>query len=191
MSPQMVAASSLNLSASGCSRTRPNNYDICIGRCQPRPNTCNSSRRPHPSNCFKSYYYSKLQADVGHVPIYGSGLVPTSVPLVVLGLVPTTMTFVSAGVGHVPTPVTAVAGHVLATVSNATIIQTSSEPLNTATMIQANTVANIYKDLETDYSDLYSHINIEKAMTEKNSYDISSTVYSLQFIVHVPQIQGV
>ena len=89
------------------------------------------------------------------------------------------MTFVSAGVGHVPTPVTAVAGHVPATVSNATIIQTSSEPLNTATMIQANTVANIYKDLETDYSDLYSHINIEKTMTEKNSYDISSTVYSL------------
>jgi hypothetical protein len=76
--------------------------------------------------------------------------------------------------------------HVLATVSNATIIQTSSEPLNTATMIQANTVANIYKDLETDYSDLYSHINIEKTMTEKNSYDISSTVYSLQFIVHIP-----
>ena len=126
------------------------------------------------------------KADVGHVPIDGSGLVPTSVPLVVRGLVPTTMTFVSAGVGHVPTPVTAVAGHVLATVSNATIIQTSSEPLNTATMIQANTVANIYKDLETDYSDLYSHINIEKAMSEKNSYDISSTVYSLQFIVHVP-----
>ena len=123
---------------------------------------------------------------MGHVPIDGSGLVPTSVPLVVQGLVPTTMTFVSAGVGHVPTPVTAVAGHVLATVSNATIIQTSSEPLNTATMIQANTVANIYKDLETDYSDLYSHINIEKAMSEKNSYDISSTVYSLQFIVHVP-----
>jgi hypothetical protein len=58
--------------------------------------------------------------------------------------------------GHVPTPVKAVAGNVLATGSNATIIQTSSEPLNTATMIQANTVANIYKDLETDYSDLYS-----------------------------------
>ena len=80
------------------------------------------------------------KADVGRVPIDGNGLVPTSVPLVVRGLVPTTMTSVSAGVGHVPIPVTTVASHVLATVSNATIIQTSSEPLNTATMIQANTV---------------------------------------------------
>jgi len=57
-------------------------------------------------------------------------------------------------------------------------LKCSSEPLNTATMIQANTVANIYKDLETDYSDMYFHMNIENAMTEKNSYDSSSTVYS-------------
>ena len=64
------------------------------------------------------------KADAGHVPIDDNDLVPTSVPLVVRGLVPTTMTSVSAGVGYVPTPVTAVAGYVLATVSNATIIQT-------------------------------------------------------------------
>ena len=67
------------------------------------------------------------KADVGHVPIDGSSLVPTSVPLVVRGLIPTTITSVSAGVSHVPKPVTAVAGHILATVSKATIIQNSRQ----------------------------------------------------------------
>ena len=58
-----------------------------------------------------------LKADVGLVPSDGSG--PTSVPQVVEGLVPTTMTSVSAGVGLVPTPVTAGLGLVSVTASNA------------------------------------------------------------------------
>jgi hypothetical protein len=68
------------------------------------------------------------------VPTYGSGLVPASVPLVVEGLVPTAMTSVSAGVGLVPTPVTAALGLVPGTAPE-TLLATRSESVLVKSML--------------------------------------------------------
>ena len=121
-----------------------------------------------------------MKADVGLVPTDGSGLVPTSVPLVVDGLVPTTMTSVSAGVGLVPTPVTAVAGLVPSPAST-TVFTTRSESDITFDITYDTTTSDITSNITSDDTDIILQKSLTGPLSSVNELQMPSPFNAVFF----------